>query len=50
MAKELIAKTGEKTDCTNNQVSKKEKKKWKNVALSFLLNLGGGVTSSIMIK
>jgi len=25
------------------EVSKKEKKKWKNVALSFLLNLGGGV-------
>lgn len=24
-------------------MSKKEKKKWKNVALSFLLNLGGGV-------
>lgn len=25
------------------EVSKREKKKWKNVALSFLLNLGGGV-------
>lgn len=49
MAKELIAQTGEKTDCTKNQVSKKEKKKWKNVALSFLLNLGGGVTAHQII-
>ena len=33
-------------DCTKEvQVSKGEKKKWKNVALSFLLNLGGGVTN-----
>ena len=26
------------------EMNRKEKKKWKNVAMSFLLNLGGGVS------
>ena len=30
-------------DSTDPKVMKKEKKKWKNISLSFLLNLGGGV-------
>jgi len=30
-------------DTTDPKVMKKEKKKWKNISLSFLLNLGGGV-------